>query len=51
MIEDLFLDENDLSDIYWLVLNYGDKIPQYKEEENGLEKLKLKLEKMLNSMG
>ena len=48
--EQLRLTEDDLSDLLWLVLNYGDKLEKY-PEENQVANLTTKLEKMLNEMG
>lgn len=48
--EQLRLTEDDLSDLLWLVLNYGDKLEKY-PEENQVANLTSKLEKMLNQMG
>jgi hypothetical protein len=48
--EQLRLTEDDLSDLLWLVLNYGDKLEKY-PEENQVANLTTKLEKMLDGMG
>jgi hypothetical protein len=48
--EQLRLSEDDLSDLLWLVLNYGDKLEKY-PEENQVANLTTKLEKMLDEMG
>ena len=48
--EQLRLTEDDLSDLLWLVRNYGDKLEKY-PEENQVANLTTKLEKMLNEMG
>jgi hypothetical protein len=48
--EQLRLTEDDLSDLLWLVRNYGDKLEKY-PEENQVSNLTSKLEKMLNEMG
>jgi len=48
--EQLRLSEDDLSDLLWLVINYGDKLEKY-PEENQVDNLTYKLEKMLNQMG
>ena len=48
--EQLRLTEDDLSDLLWLVRNYGDKLEKY-PEENQVENLTTKLEKMLDGMG
>ena len=51
MYEEQFrLTEDDLSDLLWLVLNYGNKLEKY-PEENQVANLTSKLEKMLNEMG
>jgi hypothetical protein len=46
----LRLTEDDLSDLLWLVRNYGDKLEKY-PEENQVANLTTKLEKMLDKMG
>lgn len=48
--EQLRLTEDDLSDLLWLMRNYGDKLEKY-PEENQVDNLTYKLEKMLNEMG
>ena len=48
--EQLRLTEDDLSDLLWLVRNYGDKLEKY-PEENQVANLTTKLEKMLDKMG
>jgi flagellar biosynthesis/type III secretory pathway chaperone len=48
--EQLRLSEDDLSDLLWLVINYGDKLEKY-PGENQVANLIYKLEKMLNQMG
>jgi hypothetical protein len=48
--EQLRLSEDDLSDLLWLVLNYGDKLEKY-PGENQVANLTTKLEKMLDGMG
>ncbi len=48
--EQLRLSEDDLSDLLWLVINYGDKLEKY-PGENQVENLTTKLEKMLDGMG
>jgi hypothetical protein len=48
--EQLRLTEDDLSDLLWLVRNYGDKLEKY-PEENQVANLTTKLEKMLDEMG
>jgi hypothetical protein len=48
--EQLRLTEDDLSDLLWLVRNYGDKLEKYLEE-NQVANLTSKLEKMLDEMG
>ena len=48
--EQLRLTEDDLSDLLWLVRNYGDKLEKY-PEENQVANLTTKLEKMLDGMG
>jgi chromosome segregation ATPase len=48
--EQLRLSEDDLGDLLWLVINYGDKLEKY-PGENQVENLTTKLEKMLNQMG
>jgi hypothetical protein len=48
--EQLRLTEDDLSDLLWLVLNYGDKLEKY-PGENQVANLTTKLEKMLDGMG
>jgi hypothetical protein len=48
--EQLRLSEDDLSDLLWLVINYGDKLKKY-PEENQVANLTTKLEKMLDKMG
>ena len=48
--EQLRLTEDDLGDLLWLVLNYGDKLEKY-PEENQVANLTTKLEKMLDGMG
>jgi hypothetical protein len=48
--EQLRLTEDDLSDLLWLVRNYGDKLEKY-PEENQVANLTTKLEKMLDRMG
>ncbi len=48
--EQLRLSEDDLGDLLWLVINYGDKLEKY-PEENQVENLTTKLEKMLDGMG
>jgi hypothetical protein len=48
--EQLRLSEDDLSDLLWLVLNYGDKLEKY-PGENQVANLTTKLEKMLDEMG
>ena len=48
--EQLRLSEDDLSDLLWLVRNYGDKLEKY-PEENQVANLTTKLEKMLDGMG
>jgi hypothetical protein len=48
--EQLRLSEDDLSDLLWLVRNYGDKLEKY-PEENQVANLTTKLEKMLDEMG
>jgi hypothetical protein len=47
--EQLRLTEDDLSDLLWLVRNYGDKLEKY-PEENQVANLTTKLEKMLDGM-
>ena len=48
--EQLRLSEDDLGDLLWLVINYGDKLEKY-PGENQVENLTTKLEKMLDGMG
>ncbi len=48
--EQLRLSEDDLGDLLWLVINYGDKLEKY-PGENQVENLTTKLEKMLDEMG
>jgi hypothetical protein len=48
--EQLRLSEDDLGDLLWLVMNYGDKLEKY-PGENQVENLTTKLEKMLDGMG
>jgi len=48
--EKLLLTQDDLSDLFWLVVNYGHKLEKY-PGENQVENLTIKLQKMLNQMG
>ena len=48
--EKLLLTQDDLSDLFWLVANYGHKLEKY-PGENQIENLTTKLQKMLNEMG
>jgi len=48
--EKLLLTQDDLSDLFWLVANYGYKLEKY-PGENQVENLIFKLQKMLDQMG
>lgn len=48
--EKLRLTQDDLSDLFWLVVNYGHKLEKYPGESQ-VENLTIKLQKMLNEMG
>ena len=48
--EKLCLTQDDLSDLFWLVVNYGHKLEKYPGESQ-VENLTIKLQKMLNQMG
>jgi hypothetical protein len=48
--EKLRITQDDLSDLFWLVRNYGHKLEEY-PGENQVENLTVKLQKMLNQMG
>jgi len=50
MTEELLLTQDDLSDLFWLVVNYGHKLEEY-PGENQVENLIFKLQKMLDQMG
>ena len=48
--EKLRLTQDDLSDLFWLVANYGHKLEKY-PGENQVENLIFKLQKVLDQMG
>jgi len=48
--EKLRLTQDDLSDLFWLVVNYGHKLEKY-PGENQVDNLITKLQNMLNQMG